>query len=234
MKTTKPLTTISYNSKAFLIGTLNDLVKNGFLQFWAFIRHEPEEDEKKQHFHVWLEPAKRVDSQFLAGKFTEIVAGEELPRKCLPFHFNSSWSDWYWYGLHDKRYLASKGESRKYVYLPSEYFSSDSDYLDELVRTHPCPMSEMLRALELFNDGLAEIEVAKALNVPLARLMYWRKGYRALVGSKTYRGGREGHEPVFEAGYAPEQSEKPNIGGSMGECKYEGKQVPAFFDDDKE
>lgn len=45
MKTSKPISTISYNSKPYLVKKLNDLKKAGILEFWSFIEHEPESDE---------------------------------------------------------------------------------------------------------------------------------------------------------------------------------------------
>ena len=49
MKTTKPISTISYNTPEFLENKLNELLANGLISFFAYILHEPEEDETKRH-----------------------------------------------------------------------------------------------------------------------------------------------------------------------------------------
>lgn len=83
MKTTKPLSTISYNSFNWLMGTLDRLLENGIIRFYAVIGHKPEEDENKAHYHVYVEPAKQLDDNWLQSQFVEPVAGDK-PLKSLP------------------------------------------------------------------------------------------------------------------------------------------------------
>ena len=65
MKTTMPTSTISYNSGGFLKLKLDELLKAKVIQFYAFIEHVPEEDEKKKHKHLYIEPAKSVQTEEL-------------------------------------------------------------------------------------------------------------------------------------------------------------------------
>ena len=44
MKTSKPFSTISYNTADFLSVKLNDLVNRRKIAFWAYVEHLPEED----------------------------------------------------------------------------------------------------------------------------------------------------------------------------------------------
>lgn len=196
MKTTKPLSTISYNSFNWLTGTLDRLLENGIIRFYALIGHKPEEDENKAHYHVYVEPAKQVDDNWLQGQFVEPVAGEK-PLKSLPFN-KSKFVDWYWYGLHDVAYLASKQQARKYHYSKDDYITSDVDYLDELVRQNPNPRGEMLRAVEMMQKGMDNMSVALALNTPLKSLRFTLdaianlRGYMGIDNVERY--GKLGHE----------------------------------------
>ena len=81
MKTSKPVSTISFNSEAYLRGKLRELTAAGVLEFWAYIRHDPEPDEVgdeaggKQHFHVYMEPAKMIQTTDLRAAFSFLWAG---------------------------------------------------------------------------------------------------------------------------------------------------------------
>ena len=105
MKTTMPTSTISYNSGGFLKLKLDELLKAKVIQFYAFIEHVPEEDEKKKHKHLYIEPAKSVQTEELRDELREYV--EETPDKplgCMPFG-KSKFGDWYLYAIHDEAYL---------------------------------------------------------------------------------------------------------------------------------
>lgn len=135
MKTRKPISTISFNSVAFLDGTLKRLLENDIIQFYAYIYHYGEDDEngKKDHIHLYIEPYNTVDTGKLEKFFIEPVFDKEKPLKCLNFR-NSKIEDWYLYGLHDINYLMRKGESKVYHYKPSDMVTSDEDELR--IRTH--------------------------------------------------------------------------------------------------
>lgn len=193
MKTTKPLSTISYNSFGFLTGKLKDLTANDILKFWAFIEHMPEEDEKKNHFHVFMLPAKQVDDVWLQKQFIE--PDPQGARKCLLVE-KSKFVDWYWYVLHDARYLASKGQSRKFHYLPEQVFSSEPDYLAELVRNSPLPKNDIDTVYGYLKQGLQPLEIARLMNIPLTRLNYAINAIVSLSRGAGVldRNGRSNHE----------------------------------------
>ena len=56
MRTSRPFSTISYNSTDHLIAKLDDLVKRRKIDFYAFIEHLPEEDQEKRHKHLLIVP----------------------------------------------------------------------------------------------------------------------------------------------------------------------------------
>lgn len=138
MNTNKAVSTISFNSKEFLIANLNQLIDSKIICFYAFIKHkaEPKEnnDTLKAHFHVYIEPNKRIDTMELGDMLKEFEASSKAPLGCLPFTL-SKFSDWYYYALHNPKYLASKGMNRKYAYDYDEIITSSPDYLKEKVNS---------------------------------------------------------------------------------------------------
>lgn len=201
MKTTKPISTISYNSLPFLIHKLDDLVKTEILSFWCVIEHQAEEDEKKDHCHVYMEPAKPVETTWLKKQFIELDNEHpETPLGVLPIN-KSKFVDWYWYGLHDKAYLASKNQSRKHHYDPSQMLTSDPECLAEYVRQNPNPKAELLKVMEMIMQGYSALQIAIQMNVPTRNLAYFMQGIQTLFEHRlevTDRNGQPSHELVYD------------------------------------
>lgn len=139
MNTSKPISTVSFNSEPFLLSKLNELVDNRTLSFYAYIKHfgEPSEstDTLKDHFHIYTELNRRTDTMALGDEFKEPVSISKPPLGCLPFQHSKSFADWYYYILHDPVYLAKKGKSRYYSYRQDEIITSDKNYLLEKVNS---------------------------------------------------------------------------------------------------
>lgn len=201
MRTTKPISTISFNSKEHLTMKLKELTKAKIIAFWAFIEHQPEDDEggKKVHYHVYIEPAKMCQTEDLREEFREYDhQNPEKPRGCLVFN-SSDFPNWYLYVLHDKRYLASKGQSRKYHYKHEQMISSDADDLTYKVRTinllELSPYEDMLQAIM---QGIKWDEYVARGTVPIQMFRQWRDAWESLSnaffeGERTNRNGRENH-----------------------------------------
>lgn len=207
MKTTKPLSTISYNSIGFLYSVLDRLVDNGILQFYAFIQHEPEEDENKAHCHVYIEPCKSVDTNWLRKQFLEPTTDGKQPLAVMPLQ-SSKWVDWYWYGLHDRNYLASKGMARKFHYDASSMLTNDIDYLMEKVRTNPCPATQLQKAMQMIEAGASMFEVASSMNTQVRYLKNTLEGLSLLKEySKTIRNGRKAHEIADDNGVINDETD---------------------------
>lgn len=155
MNTKKPLSTIAYNEEV-LKDRLSYLLAHGLIGFWSYIRHEGEstsgESERKEHFHVRIEPNDGLDPVDLKNLFND---RDGLPT-CLNWR-PSAFADWYYYVLHDPVYLESKGLTRQFVYDPENMFSSDSLELDRLISENPCPASTRLRSAILGKMSLREM-----------------------------------------------------------------------------
>lgn len=103
VRTTKPISTISFNTPDYLAVKLSELTQAKILSFWAFIPHLPEDDEggKKEHIHVYIEPSKMVQTDDIRHELRQPDPNQpNMLLGCLPFK-SSNFGNWYLYGLHD-------------------------------------------------------------------------------------------------------------------------------------
>lgn len=198
MRTSKPIATISYNSQEFLIMKLEELIKNHKICDYMFINHFAEEDEKKNHIHLWVKPNTLIDTMDLQKFLTELNPDNPTkPFKCIDFRL-SAVDDWILYNQHYEPYLASKGEARQYHYTKDDFIYNDEDTFDDLYNhafkgSEWAKRNQILQALsegitdpiKLIQNGTLPLNQASQLNA----YMYMRTHY-----GKTDRGGREGHE----------------------------------------
>ena len=134
MATSKPISTISYNTPKFLVSRLEALASAGAFSSWFFIEHLAEAKDEtpgKPHIHLLICPNKLIDLVKLQQEFREIQPVGK-PLGCMPFR-NAKVNDWILYALHDSDYLASKGLKREYRYLPEQIICSDADYFMALL-----------------------------------------------------------------------------------------------------
>ena len=200
MITRKAISTISYNSDSFLNAKLHDLIRQRYIDFYVYITHLPEDDELKEHKHLYIEPAKTIDTFWLQEQLREPdLANPDMPPlgiiKCVP----SKFADWYMYALHDVDYLASKMETRKYHYETEELISSDVDTLREFI--HTSDMSIWLK-FRKFRDmvfaGVTFRELVKNGFVPIQQIKQYEYAYNIftnrVVPNSTFRAGGTKHE----------------------------------------
>ncbi len=199
MRTSKAFATISYNTKDFLIEKLDELIKSRIIDFYAFIEHLPEEDETKKHKHLYVVPAKQLDTFNLQDALKEIdknnLSGK--PLGCIVCR-SSKFADWYLYGLHDVGYLASKGQTRKYHYIKTDFIVSDFDYFNEQI--HLIDFSKLNRVEMLITAvrrGESFDDLIKRGQVPVQLINQYEKMFYILAyGSGTERNGKDGHERI--------------------------------------
>lgn len=196
VRTTKPISTISFNSVEYLKTKLDELINAKRISFYSFIEHKPEDDEggKKYHIHLYIEPSKMLQTDDIKDELKEFdTKNPGKPLGCISFN-SSKFADWYLYSLHDKRYLASKGQSRVYHYLHKEMFTSDDD--DLLFKSKSIdllslsPYEDMLDAIGL---GLSFEEYFRRGTIPLPQLALFQKAWYLLKDSLTYRNNNENH-----------------------------------------
>lgn len=120
MATQKPISTISYNTEAFLKEKLDSWVSAHIIQCYQYICHKGE-DGDKDHIHLRIEPNKKLDPMQLTEELKEYQMGKEKPLGVRPWR-PSSEADWCLYVVHDAEYLALKyGGGEKGEKLPYEW-----------------------------------------------------------------------------------------------------------------
>lgn len=196
MKTSKAFATISYNTDDFLIDKLNDLLRSHKIDFWAYINHLPEEDEKKAHKHLLIIPNGQFDTSQLIDYLNEYENGASKPLTCIASHKVNSFGDWYYYNLHDSKYLSMKGQSRKHTYEMGDFIVSDSDYFLELV--HNIDMTKLFRSQRFFeglDNGLSIIEMVKHGIIPIQQVSAFMNIATMYGSDNLNRNGRQTHTP---------------------------------------
>lgn len=199
MKTSKPFSTISYNSSEFLQVKLNSLIIRRKIAFYGFIEHLPEEDEKKAHKHLYIVPNGQINTDEILDYLLELdPKNPDKPLSCIPFH-SSKFADWYLYAIHDKDYLASKGQSRKYSYRKEELIVSDSDFLNEEI--HCMDLSKLSKVKALRNAAESGVPFEQMLitgQVPVQQVYAYKQTYDMILNylERTKRNGRESHQKI--------------------------------------
>lgn len=201
MRTTKPISTISFNTTAYLRLKLNELTKAGRISFWSFVEHQPEDDEggRKVHHHVYVEPSKMLQTDELREELKEPDPDKpDKPRGCLTWN-SSKFGDWYMYAKHDVLYLASKGQSRRYEYRHEAFEASDTDDLLFKVRsidmTHLTPLGRMREAQKM---GLSFAEFFSMGHIPLPSIRNFQTAWDLLSVGDVYRNGNPNHPMDIE------------------------------------
>ena len=130
MRTSKSISTISYNSIDFLERRLKELIEKHIISNYMFIKHYAEKDETKNHIHLYMQPNKLLDTMDLQDYFIELDfnnPGKLL--KCIDFRI-SSIDDWILYSMHYKPYLLSKLEVREFAYNKDDFYYYDIDMFE--------------------------------------------------------------------------------------------------------
>lgn len=106
MATQKPISTISYNTEAFLREKLEIWIKAHIIQAYMYICHKGE-DGDKDHIHLRIEPNKKLDPMDLTDQLREYQYGKDKPLGVRPWR-NAKEEDWFLYVVHDAAYLKLK------------------------------------------------------------------------------------------------------------------------------
>ena len=137
MRTSGPISTISYNTEEFLKSRLNKMQKDRLIEFWAYIRHDAEPDLEdecagKEHRHLYIIPAKCIQTEDIKDTLVEPDPNNTKPLGVISFR-KSEWDDWYLYAIHDPDYLRAKKRIKVYHYSDSDIITSDRDYMNLLI-----------------------------------------------------------------------------------------------------
>lgn len=201
MRTSRPFSTISYNTTEFLHCKLTELLRRGVLDFWVFIEHLPEDDETKKHKHLYCVPSKLLDTVQFVNELKEVnpLMPLDKPLGCINPR-SSKFPDWYLYCLHNKAYLLSKGQKRKHFYSDNDLVTSDVDYLRDLI--HQIDFSKLNRTqviVEAVENNISFETLVRQGRIPIQLINQYRLGYDIISGRlETYRNDRMTHTPTDE------------------------------------
>lgn len=177
MRTSKPISTISYNSLEFLVMKLEELVDNHKISDYMFIKHFAEEDESKDHTHLWIMPNTLLDTMDLQNHFKELdLIHPNKPLGCIDFR-SSDCDEWILYSQHFEPYLRSKNEDRQYHYTRDDFVYHD-EYTFEDRYNHAFKGSKwaeryqmleqlkrnQLNPVDLIFNGTVPLQLASQLN----------------------------------------------------------------------
>lgn len=184
---------ISYNSDNFLVSVLNDLLKEKKINFWAFINHYAEKDERKPHKHLLILPNGRINTDILDSRFFEMdINYPDKPLRCKIWQ-STRFDGAYLYMLHDEKFLLSKGLERHYHYDIYDILCSDFDFLIEMTHTiNYAPFRRLDFLQEAVKKRIPFDELCKQGRIPISQYFQYRSYYQSLLSIYSAIPGGEG------------------------------------------
>lgn len=198
--TALPISTISYNTEDFLLRTLTELFDAGKVDDFRAIRHTGEGGDK-DHWHVFMFPARRLDTTKLRQDFQEVDLS--TPGKALgvmPFR-KSSADDWLMYALHDPAYLRSHSRSDEGTHK-IQYSLEDihTPFPDQLER-------DFRRAVALrWTDNQIVLDALER-GMSVADIM-WQEDINPLKVTAVYHAWRDARDQALRAEYQQSRLDK--------------------------
>lgn len=95
MITNRWLSTITWNSVPYLQQLLNDMLDRNVISFYYFIKHFKEDDEKKDHIHLFIIPNMKINTDSLRKDMEEVDPNSKGMIRPLPFRPVSKFADKY-------------------------------------------------------------------------------------------------------------------------------------------
>lgn len=136
MKTKQFISTICYSSADYTKLKLDSLLSCGKIDFYCFIFHKKEEDEKKDHLHLFIMPSAPIDTKEIDMLLIQPCEDGQSLGTCGIWHTvgKNNVSDFLLYVMHDKMYMRIKGYTeRKYEYYEDDFVTSHLDGLSNLI-----------------------------------------------------------------------------------------------------
>lgn len=185
MKTSKPIAGVSYNSPAFLKSKIEYWKSLGLIEFGMWIYHKAEEGEKKDHYHVYLKPAKLLQTMDLEQDSCEVDPNSDKPLKIVGLS-PSKETDWVLYTLHDQAYLMEKGLERSYHYDISDFETTCTDTLANIIYHVADERKGKVeyRLIDAVNMGMSWYAIVKSGMIPMRHMAGALLMYKALTGQE--------------------------------------------------
>lgn len=205
MRTSKPISTISYNTKSFLKMKLDELVSSHKISDYMFIVHTAEEDELKDHIHLFIQPNTLLDTMDLQDHFKELdPKNPDKPFGCINFQYSER-DDWILYCEHNPVYLQMKGQSREFIYSKEDFVFCDintfeRNYIHALKGSKFAEDCKQLSVLKnLLNGEVSPYDVFLNNMIPLNKASSISSLFN-LQGLYLDRNGGKTHSPKQTSG----------------------------------
>lgn len=221
--TALPMSTISYNSQDYLLMKLDELHQAGKLDDFRAIKHFGE-DGDKDHFHVIVFPAKRLDFTAVSEQFKEIDLNHPgKPLGVMPWR-RSEPDHWLLYALHDEDYLKAHQKndeaSHKIRYSLDDIYTPFPEQLERDYRKAlPLKNTDAQVIIQCLNKGMSAMEIMYSFDIsPMkvnAVMSAWYHGHKA-----------------FEAQMHKDNYDRRNITKTIDLTK-DGMMIPEGVNDDE-
>lgn len=123
MLTARPFSIKTFQTQETFKNVLDNLLHTNIIEFYAFIEHKPENIKDKKHTHLFIIPAKQINTNIL--NFNNSVA-----------HI-INFPSWYLLYSHNKAYISSLMQNfYKYEYRKEDFYKSDDIYFNETIKTN--------------------------------------------------------------------------------------------------
>lgn len=187
MRTSKPISTISYNSEQFLKSKIDYWKGLGLIEYAMWIRHEAEADEKKAHYHVFMRPAKLIQTMDFENDSCEIdPLNPDKPFKMIGFRVSKE-NDWLLYSIHDPLYLAEKGLQREFCYSFDDIITTCHDTLNDIISHLNDDRKGRLeyRLMDCIKREMTWQQIVSSGIIPLRQLSGAKLLYEAVTGQSN-------------------------------------------------
>lgn len=176
---------ISYNSREFLINVLQDFINDGVFLRCACWYHESTGNDKN-HFHCYVEPAKKIDTSCIVDKFIEFTEDGKQQSIAIRPKCKSKWVDAYLYGIHNSDYLTFKGKVREVVNIKTDMHIYLGDFSADIIEAemflNKYCLAPYARLKELVLQGKSLEEVYIILRIPFGQLRSVKDAYIFING----------------------------------------------------
>ena len=109
----------------------------------------------------------------------------DKPLTCISWQ-NSKFDDWYEYGIHDERYLASKGQARQFHYERKDVVSSDEDDLDHHIsKIDMIKLTPYQVLADAYKSGKTFAQVVSSGVVPIQQIRAYQTAWEVLRTTLT-------------------------------------------------
>lgn len=130
------------------------MVVRKVIRFAMWIHHKAEENEKKDHAHIYIEPRGACDPDEVLAMLDEFDPTHPTqPLGCLPYK-KSKTDDWVFYAVHDSDYLwIRKRDTRKYHYQFNAIHSTNPFFKDEIINNLDYRWRDSVEVAERLYNG---------------------------------------------------------------------------------